>query len=80
MDPRDTYPDDNRVRMKNPTLIPTSTGAREISIPSAVFIPFPPLKFTKIEKVCPITALNPAMIFRTVMSSKGVWFVNGRFE
>lgn len=51
IEPNDTYPDERTVTIKNPTLMPTSTGASEISIPRAVLIPFPPLKFTNTENV-----------------------------
>lgn len=71
-EPRDTYPEDKSTITKNPRLIETSTGERDISIPNAVLIPFPPLKFVNTENVCPRTAETPAIIFKTVISSNGV--------
>jgi len=37
-------------------------GVIAIIKPVNVAIPLPPLNFEKIEKVCPITALDPAII------------------
>jgi hypothetical protein len=72
IDPSDTYPEEMSISTKKPRLMETSTGDKEINIPKAVLIPLPPLKLTKIEKVCPNIAETPAMILTKVISSNGV--------
>ena len=62
IEPSETYPEKIRTSIKTPIEIEASIGARLISIPPVVLIPFPPRKFTKTENVCPKTAEMPAMI------------------
>ena len=59
---RDTQPDNNNVKKKINKQLMNEKGVIAIIKPVNVAIPLPPLNLEKIEKVCPITALDPAII------------------
>ncbi len=70
MDANDTY---LLVRSTIPKIekeIPMEIGSTPKSIPQAVAAPFPPLNFAKIGNMCPVTAINPHIIFRKASTSQ----------
>tara|TARA_B100000575_G_scaffold290771_1_gene295119 strand:+ start:92 stop:436 length:345 start_codon:yes stop_codon:yes gene_type:complete len=70
----------NSVKKKIIKQLKKEKGAMVIIKPVNVAIPFPPLNFKKIEKVCPNTALDPAIIWTRLIKNSGLLFVSSNGE